>query len=365
MKPSQYSAGAIRVGQFYLDLKKRRLNFLNEVGKRLRKEGVPLSADDLAKHPIQTAEGKAATANDLPPMIVVKKKQSADASFMLEKPGKPAVRVDWSASPHLDADKHMIGVFYSICISPPEPDWQALAGLAHDLRTPLNALNLLADLLESPDLSPNDQRESMKDLRAATDRGLRVGMDLLQWCRGPMQPGRGIESGWVLIEPFMQKLIREQKLSASRKGLKLSVDLSAAAGWSVFIDDVRLGRLVANLLVNAVRYTASGQVALRADWRDETKGRVLAIGVVDTGKGISPEEQESIFIPFSRGQAVKDDDSGGSGLGLAVVDRLLAELGLELEVYSEHGRGSAFHLLLPARILRHGTGPEGKPAKGS
>jgi signal transduction histidine kinase len=74
--------------------------------------------------------------------------------------------------------------------------------------------------------------------------------------------------------------------------------------------------------------------------------------VVDTGAGISREEQESIFQPYERGRAAKESDSGGSGFGLAVVDRLVSELGLSLEVYSEYGRGSAFHLSLPAALLR-------------
>jgi signal transduction histidine kinase len=120
----------------------------------------------------------------------------------------------------------------------------------------------------------------------------------------------------------------------------------------ILADRVRLGRLLANLLVNAVRYTPAGQVVLSAEWREGAEGKALAVGVVDTGPGISTEEQESIFQPFERGRAGKDDDSGGSGLGLAVVDRLVEELGLELEVFSEFGRGSAFHLLIPAGRLR-------------
>jgi signal transduction histidine kinase len=70
------------------------------------------------------------------------------------------------------------------------------------------------------------------------------------------------------------------------------------------------------------------------------------------------EEQESIFQPYERGRAGKEDDSGplssgtGSGLGLSVVDRLSEELGLTLEVHSEHGRGSAFHVLISPTMLR-------------
>jgi signal transduction histidine kinase len=123
-------------------------------------------------------------------------------------------------------------------------------------------------------------------------------------------------------------------------------------------DRVRLGRLLANLLVNAVRYTPQdGRVELKASWRDGSQGQVLALSVLDTGPGISQEEQESIFQPYERGQAGRDSDSGGSGLGLAVVDRLVEELALELEVYSEYGRGSAFHLLVPTYMLRQVSAP--------
>src|SRR5206468_4484125 len=120
---------------------------------------------------------------------------------------------------------------------------------------------------------------------------------------------------------------------------------------------------------NAVRYTEAGQVEFTAAWQNTpaepqdpavtpllgvlaTPGRVLVLSVVDTGAGISVEEQESIFQPFERGRAGKEGDSGGSGLGLAIVDRLVEELGLSLEVYSEYGRGSAFQLSLPESVLR-------------
>jgi signal transduction histidine kinase len=135
----------------------------------------------------------------------------------------------------------------------------------------------------------------------------------------------------------------------------------------ICIDRLRLGRLLSNLLANAVRYTNSGRVEFKAAWQMEpptpidpallplaaavAPARQLVLSVVDTGIGISVEEQESIFQPFERGRAGKEGDSGGSGLGLTIVDRLVDELGLTLEVYSEYGRGSAFHLALPEELL--------------
>src|SRR5262249_30256621 len=138
----------------------------------------------------------------------------------------------------------------------------------------------------------------------------------------------------------------------------------------LYTDKRKLGRLLSNLLSNAVRYTSAGTVEFKVQWQREPQmpnlpGTAsalvpeavpgdLVISVEDTGIGISQEEQESIFQPFERGRAAREGDSGGSGLGLAIVDRLVEELGLKLEVYSEYGRGSTFHLVFPADMLRVG-----------
>jgi signal transduction histidine kinase len=107
-----------------------------------------------------------------------------------------------------------------------------------------------------------------------------------------------------------------------------------------------------NLLVNAIRYTPQdGHVALTASWQGQAGERALVLGVADTGTGISPEEQDSIFQPFERGHSSRGDSSG-SGLGLAVVDQLVEELGLRREVSSEFGRGSSFRIVVSQRLLR-------------
>jgi len=255
----------------------------------------------------------------------------------------------------------MIGVLGSVCRIALQPDWKSLAGLAHDLRTPLNALSLLASMLERPDLSKQDLHENIGDLRAAVCRALAVGTELVEWCRWATGKYQEMKLDWLVLEPFLNQLVREQMPSAHQKGIVLTLDTAVVLDWEIHTNPVRLGRLLANLLVNAVRYTPSGGVAFNASWRDEPAGKTLVLGVVDTGTGISAEEQESIFQPFERGHAGKDDDSGGSGLGLAVVDRLVEELGLELEVYSEYGRGSAFHLLVPTRLLRRTSGATTTP----
>ena len=237
-------------------------------------------------------------------------------------------------------------------MAPPEPDWGVLAGLAHDLRTPLQSLRLLAPLLESR--VPPEGAEMVQRLAAAADRTLAIGMDLLEWCRSPMQIGRPVTRTWFALTPFTAALVAEQLPATQKKSISLRTNLTASQGWEVHSDATRMGRLLANLLTNAVHYTQTGGVELKAAWREDAAGKRqgLVLSVIDTGPGIASEEQESIFQPFRRGKGGKESDSGGSGVGLAVVDRLVEELELTLEVFSEYGHGSAFELILPMKDLR-------------
>lgn len=341
-----------RIGHVYLDLGRRKLRYLDPVAQQLHREGVPFVPSDLQNAPAQTLSGELLKGEDLPLLRAVREERAGKVTFLL--PGdKGAMRqVTWYAAPLRDSEGELLGILGSVSCGMPEPDWQALAGLAHDLRTPLQALKLLVELISTGKATEAEQRETLERIRTASDRALSIGLDLLEWCRGPVQGGRGAQPVWFALEPFLREVVSEQTPAARQKSLLLVTELSTARDCEVHADRVRLGRLLSNLLVNAIRYTASGRVEFRAEWQGEGDARKLALGVVDTGAGISPEDQESIFQPFERGRAGKDSDSGGSGLGLAVVERLVEELGLELEVYSEFGRGSAFHLLIPLRLLQ-------------
>jgi signal transduction histidine kinase len=342
----------LRMGQVYLDVRKRQLSCLNQTARQLHNDGIPFLPGDLGRCSLFTLEGKAVTADDLPLIISWREVHPVEAHFLMPTELGPVWRVAWSTAPVRNAAQQLIGILGSVHCAHAEPDWQAMAGLAHDLRTPLNAIGLQLALLDQKAPGEGELRQILQGMRSSVERALRVGRDLLEWCRGPASKGRAVERAWFPLESFLLDLAREQSGAAEQKGLTLAVDFTAARDWEIYTDRVHLGRLLSNLLVNAVRYTPYGRVDFTAVWREEAAGRSLTVGVVDTGMGISPEEQESIFQPFERGQAGKDSDSGGSGLGLAVVDRLVEELGLDLEVYSEHGRGSAFHLVLPADMLR-------------
>jgi anti-sigma regulatory factor (Ser/Thr protein kinase) len=341
-----------RVGQVFLDVQRRQLSFLDPVARQLYQDGIPFTPADLEVKPLYTPDGEAVAAADLPLIVAWREERPVEATFVLAQAREPRWRVTWNAAPVRDGDGAVLGIAGTIRYGPPEPDWPAMAGLAHDLRTPLNAITLQLAVLNHLTAANPELSRILDGVQSSAERALRVGLDLLHWCRGPGQQGKAAERAWFPLEPLLAQLAREQEPVARTKNLALAADLAACHGWEVHTDRIRLARVLSNLLVNAVRYTARGRVEFTASWREGNPGGALAVGIVDTGAGISPEEQESIFQPFERGKAGKESDSGGSGLGLAVVDRLVEELGVELEVYSEHGRGSAFHLVLPAAMLR-------------
>jgi len=338
----------------YLDVRRRLLYCLDETARRLQGEGVPFTAVDPSRQPLTTLAGAPVTTTDLPLIVAWHEGRPADALFALVRKGSAVQHLHWTAAPLCDGNGQVVAIVGSVILRPPEPDWQMLAGLAHDLRNPLQALRLCLDELPPAAELPDELADTVARIRGAAERAMSVGKDLLDWARGPSQGGRRVEAAWFALEPFLVALAEEQAAAARQKGLLLLQDLRAVRGWEIQSDRVRLSRLLTNLLGNAVRYTPTGRVEFLAAWRQEGARQFLALGVHDTGVGIPPEEQESIFQPFERGSAGKGDSSGGSGLGLAVVDRLVQELHVALEVSSDLGRGSSFQLLIPATMLRHG-----------
>jgi hypothetical protein len=359
--PDPYGAPILAL--LYLDVRGGRLHLLNDAARQLHAEGLPALGNEASLVHLRTPAGDEVRPAELPLPAASREGHAVEAEYVLARPGQPDRRLCWTAAPLRDGDGVVIAVLAAVCCTPQPPDWLALAGLAHDLRTPLQTLRFLSASLCHGGAAGPRPAEDLDRFQSAAERALQVGSDLLEWCRAPVQGGRRVEAAWFALEPLLDALLREQAGPAGLKGVKLTSDLGAVKGWEAYTDRTRLGRVLANLLSNAVRYTgAGGQAALTAAWRGEGDKRALALGVADTGAGISPEEQESIFQPFERGLAGKGDSSGGSGVGLSVTDRLVRELGLRHEFDSEHGRGSDFRVLVPQRLLRPGApGPGGQP----
>jgi two-component sensor histidine kinase len=342
-----------RIGQVFLDLRQQRLHFLNQTARRLRAEGVPVMAEDLADCRLEDLEGKEIRGSKLPLVVAWREGRPVETSYVLIREGKPSLTVSWTVTPYQAEDGELLGIFGSFCLAPVQPNWQGMAELAHDLRTPLNALNLLAAFMDRQSLSTDEVRAGLSDIKTAVQRALNVSGELLDMCRGPAQRERPMESLWFSLAELIHGLVREQTSVARDKGLELKLDLKEAGDWQIYTNPTRLGRIISNLLENAVRYTNAGGVSFSATWRaEETGGKILVLSVEDTGSGIPAAEKGAIFQRYERGEAGRKSDAEGLGLGLSVVDHLVSDLDLELEVESESGRGSVFRLLLPSRLLR-------------
>ena len=186
-----------------------------------------------------------------------------------------------------------------------------VADAAHELRTPLAALHLQAQLLAQAK-SEGERNDALASLREGIDRAIRLAQQLLALARA--EEAVDAAGGPARIDDVAREAIRQLTVPAQAKGIDLG--LSRAEPVQVDCDPGALTTLVANLIDNAVRYTpARGEVNVSAF----AEGDVAVIAVEDTGPGIPPEERERVFDRFFRRAGTEGD---GSGLGLAIARRV-------------------------------------------
>lgn len=202
-----------------------------------------------------------------------------------------------------------------------------LAGISHDLRTPLARMRLALELLPE-DTDPKLIERFQRNL-AEMDALLSVS---LQFARG--LSGEDVEE--VALKPFIARLLKDHEEGAVEFDWQAPKDLR----WR--LDPSALSRVLTNLLTNAAQY-AGGTVALRVG----RSSRGVLIEVLDRGPGIPEVDQTRIFQPFYRLERSRNQRTGGSGLGLAIVKQLCEAQGWQISVRSREGGGSAFCLLLP------------------
>ena len=217
-----------------------------------------------------------------------------------------------------------------------------IAALAHDIRSPLNAMALTLTLMEMKlgDRLDAEDREDMASMRA----GITAVLDLHD---GILDQSK-LAAGHVVARPTAFRLdvalanfVQVVQSMASYKGIAVVKEL--ASGATVHTDRAMLQQVVGNLLSNAIRYTVRGSSTVRS--RLEAGG--VRVEVEDTGIGMTPEDQARIFEEFFQVEGAPRAAGEGYGLGLAVARRVARLLGGDLTVASESGKGSTFSLTLP------------------
>ena len=218
-----------------------------------------------------------------------------------------------------------------------------LANVSHELRTPLNSVIGFSELMTDPnfgELSPR-QREFLSDIRDSGEHLLALINDILDLSK--------IEAGKLEVHRLdcdVDELIKDSMtmLRPQAEKKKLSVQMRGAVSGAAHVDPRLMRQVLVNLLSNAVKFTPDeGRVEITARF----EGNDLVVRVTDTGIGISEEDQEKIFHEFYQADGSFARRYQGTGLGLALVRRMMSLHGGSVTVTSQRGHGSTFQCLFP------------------
>ena len=232
-----------------------------------------------------------------------------------------------------------------------------LANMSHEIRTPMNAIYGVVQLFESSPLDAR-QQQYLGILKRSSDALLAIINDLLDISK--------IEAGKIQMEraPFslldvIDEVVNISSAQAREKGLTLNVDSNCPRGGRYLGDAARLRQIVMNLVSNAVKFTTSGGITIRL--RCSPLGgdaEAVSLSVIDTGIGIAPDQQRTIFEKFVQADSTISRKYGGTGLGLSITKSLVELMRGAIEVHSAPNEGASFTVRL--RLMRAGEADEAK-----
>ncbi len=218
-----------------------------------------------------------------------------------------------------------------------------LANMSHELRTPLNAIIGFAEILRDELVGPinDEQKECANDIRVSGQHLLEMINDILDLSK--------IEAGkmFLQLEEFeIIDAVEEVNAIINALALKKNIELTLTGPQNAIIeaDRVKVKQIFYNLLSNAVKFTPEGG---KVTTQLEVTSTTLQTKVIDTGIGIAEEDKMKLFAPFTQIDTSKSRRYGGTGLGLALTQRLIELHGGEIRVTSEEGQGSTFFFNLP------------------
>ena len=224
-----------------------------------------------------------------------------------------------------------------------------LANMSHEIRTPMNAVIGMTSLLIDDETLTAEQRDFIGTIRMSGDALMVIINDILDFSK--------MEKGKVELEeqPFDLRSCIEESLglistNSAEKSLDLAYVIDKSVPEYIIGDPNRLRQVLVNLLGNAIKFTERGEVKLTVSGQKLESNYELHFAIRDTGIGISKDQMNRLFQPFSQVEATTIRDYGGAGLGLAISKKLVELMKGRIWVESELGKGSIFHFTINAAV---------------
>jgi signal transduction histidine kinase len=226
-----------------------------------------------------------------------------------------------------------------------------LANMSHEIRTPLNGIIGTIDLLQHTPLNA-EQEELMLSLKSSSTHLLEIVNDVLDISKIEADKLELFE-GPCNLQSIVQQVtaISSPRLMALKKNIELSSTIHPAVENEIIADESRIKQVLINLLGNAIKFTEIGSIKLdvTANHIDESL-QELHFAVTDTGMGISEENIQTLFIPFTQIDSTATRKHSGTGLGLSICRKIIEEMGGRIWVESQVGKGSTFKFIIPVQV---------------
>ncbi|XOV77891.1 MAG: ATP-binding protein [Aestuariibacter sp.] len=227
---------------------------------------------------------------------------------------------------------------------------QFLANMSHEIRTPLNSIIGYSEMLNDEDLKEDDKSSAAETINICGKHLLNIINDILDVSK---IEANKIELEWLDTDliGFAQEIKTIVQQAAEKKCIAMKVKYQLPLPIAFSIDPTRLKQALVNLCNNAIKFTEEGAVTLNVSYVPAEE--LLRFDVVDTGIGMSEEQQKKLFAAFSQADQSTTRQHGGTGLGLFISKQLTEMMGGNISVSSEAGQGSTFTLLVPFKATEN------------